>query len=57
MEKQVGRPRVNTSKKKSAKVFINLTDTQKKKLMELAELEDLSLSQLCLKALKMTKYL
>ena len=57
MEKQVGRTRVNTSKKKSAKVFINLTDTQKKKLMELAELEDLSLSQLCLKALKMTKYL
>lgn len=57
MKKQVGRPRVSLAKKKNAKIFINLTQEQKNKLEKLAEAEDLSLSQLCLKALKKNRYL
>lgn len=55
MKKQVGRPKVSLVKKKSAKIFINLTEEQKNKLEKIAEKEDLSLSQLCLKALKTAK--
>lgn len=57
MEKQVGRPKATAHKKKSAKVFVNITDEQKKKLMKLSDEEDLSLSQLCIKALKIAKYI
>jgi len=37
VEKQVWRPRSKTSKKKSFKVFVDLTEAQKKSLMELSE--------------------
>lgn len=57
MKKQVGRPKSKPNKKKSAKVFINLTEEQKSSLSVLAETEDLSMSQLCVKALKKAKYI
>lgn len=57
MKKQVGRPKKTADKKKSAKVFINLTEEQKDKLMLLSEEEDLSMSQLCLKSLKKLGYI
>lgn len=57
MKKQVGRPKSKPNKKKSAKVFINLTEEQKSNLSALAETEDLSMSQLCVKALKKVKYI
>lgn len=41
MKKQVGRPKKIVNKKKSAKVFVNLTEVQKDKLMQLAEEKDL----------------
>lgn len=55
MKKQVGRPKISLAKKKTAKIFINLTNEQKNKLEKIAEKEDLSLSQLCLRALKTAK--
>lgn len=57
MKKQAGRPKKTANQKKSAKVFINLTEKQKSKLFMLAEMEDLSMSQLCVKALKKVGYL
>lgn len=57
MKKQAGRPKKTPNKKKSAKVFINLTEKQKSILSMLAEMEDLSMSQLCVKALKKAGYL
>ena len=57
MKKQVGRPKKTANKKKSAKIFINLTEKQKNTLSILAEREDLSMSQLCVKALKKVGYL
>jgi len=57
VKKQVGRPKSKPNKKKSAKVFINLTEEQKSSLSALAETEDLSMSQLCVKALKKVKYI
>lgn len=57
MKKQVGRPKKTANKKKSAKIFINLTEKQKSTLCILAEKEDLSMSQLCVKALKKAGYL
>ncbi len=57
VKKQVGRPKKIVQKKKSAKVFVNLTKVQKDKLMQLAEEEDLSMSQLCVKSLKKLGYI
>jgi len=57
VKKQAGRPKKTPNKKKSAKVFINLTEKQKSILSMLAEMEDLSMSQLCVKALKKAGYL
>jgi uncharacterized protein YdaU (DUF1376 family) len=57
VKKQVGRPKKTANQKKSAKVFINLTEKQKSILFMLAETEDLSMSQLCVKALKKAKYI
>jgi len=57
VKKQVGRPKKTINKKKSAKVFVNLTENQKNKLMQFAEAEDLSLSQLCVKSLKKSGYI
>ena len=57
MKKEVGRPKKTINKKKSAKVFVNLTENQKNKLMQLAEEEDMSLSQLCVKSLKKLGYI
>jgi len=55
VKKRVGRPKISLAKKKTAKIFINLTNEQKSKLEKIAEEEDLSLSQLCLRALKTAK--
>jgi len=57
VKKQAGRPKKIVNKKKSAKVFVNLTEEQKSKLMLLAEEEDLSMSQLCVKSLKKLGYI
>jgi len=57
MKKQVGRPKKAANKKKSAKVFINLTEKQKSNLFILGETEDMSMSQLCVKALKKVGYI
>lgn len=53
----VGRPKSIKGKKKSAKIFVNLTEIQKLKLVKISEEEDLSLSQICLKALKKCGYI
>jgi predicted transcriptional regulator len=53
----VGRPPISKKIKKSAKVFINLTEEQKVKLAKLAKKEDRSLSYLCLQALKKCDYI
>ena len=50
--KHTGRPKASASRKKSEKIFVNLTKEQKSKLLKVAEKEDLSLSHICLKALK-----
>ncbi len=57
MRKQVGRPKKTADKKKSAKIFINLTEKQKSTLYILAEREDVSMSQLCIQALKKAGYI
>jgi hypothetical protein len=57
VKKQAGRPKKIVNKKKSAKVFVNLTEEQKNKLILLAEEEDLSMSQLCVKSLKKLGYI
>ena len=54
---KIGRPTSSKDKKKSAKVFVNLTVKQKLNLKIISEKEDLSLSQLCLKALKNSGYI
>ncbi len=53
----VGRPPISKKMKKSAKIFINLTEEQKVKLAKLAKKEDRSLSYLCLQALKKCDYI
>ena len=50
--RSIGRPRKPDKAKKSAKIFINMTEEQKFKLIKKAEKDDLSLSQICLQALK-----
>jgi len=57
VKRQAGRPKKTASKKKSAKVFINLTEEQKSNLFILGETEDMSMSQLCVKALKKVGYI
>lgn len=54
---RVGRPKSTESRKKSEKIFVNMTKEQKKKLLEYAKKEDESLSRICLKALKKAGYL
>jgi len=54
-KRNVGRPRKSDKVKKSAKIFINMTEEQKNKLVKEAEKLDLSLSQICLQALKAQK--
>lgn len=49
---KIGRPKKSKSTKKSAKIFINLTEEQKKKLVEKSEELEQSLSYICLQALK-----
>ena len=53
----VGRPPISKKMKKSAKIFINLTEEQKVKLGKLAKKEDRSLSYICLQALKKCNYI
>ncbi len=48
----VGRPQISEQKKKVAKVFINMTEEQKEKLVKISERDDVSLSNICLQALK-----
>jgi len=51
-DKKVGRPPKSDETKKSAKIFINMTEKQKEKLIKRAEKLDVSLSYICLQALK-----
>ena len=53
----IGRPKTKESRKKSEKIFVNLTKVQKKKLLVYAEKEDESLSKICIKALKKAGYI
>lgn len=55
--RSVGRPIKNMNKKKNKKVFVNLTESQKKQLSELAEEDDISLSRVCINALKEVGYI
>ena len=50
--RKVGRPPKSNKTKKSAKIFINMTEEQKEKLIKKAEESDVSLSYICLQALK-----
>lgn len=54
-KRNVGRPLKSNESKKSAKIFINMTEEQKEKLVKKAEETDLSLSYICLQALKNQK--
>jgi len=56
-KQSVGRPTNSAKMKKSAKIFINMTEEQKKKLVEKADESDLSLSHICLQALKQCGYI
>lgn len=55
--KKVGRPKTTNIKKKTAKIFVNMTEKQKLTLKNISDKEDLSLSQICLKALKECGYI
>lgn len=52
---KIGRPPKSDKTKMSAKIFINMTETQKNKLVKKAEESQKSLSQICLEALKAQK--
>ena len=52
-----GRPKSLKARKKSEKIFVNLTERQKREIAQLSEKEDLSLSQVCVKALKNAGYI
>ncbi len=52
-----GRPKALDSRKKSEKIFVNLTKEQKKQLLKISEKEDQSLSYICLRALKQAGHL
>lgn len=54
---KIGRPPKSNKTKKSAKIFINMTEEQKKKLIKKAEKSDISLSHICLQALKECGYI
>ena len=54
---KVGRPKTIKSRKKTAKIFVNLTESQKKILDKEAKKLDVSLSHICLQALKKSGYL
>lgn len=49
---KVGRPPIPDKKKKVAKIFINMTEEQKEKLVKISERDDVSLSNICIQALK-----
>ncbi len=49
---KVGRPCKSKKARKSAKIFINMTEEQKEILVKKAEQLDQSLSYICLQALK-----
>jgi len=53
----MGRPTKDPGEKKSEQVVVNITMQEKDKIQKIADKEGLSLSQLCLKALKKQKYL
>lgn len=52
-----GRPKVKSKKKKSEKIFVNLTSAQKNKLVKKSEEDDISLSKICILALKKAGYI
>lgn len=52
---KIGRPPKDANKRKSAKIYINLTEAQKAKLINIANEREESLSQICLQALKNEK--
>lgn len=52
---KVGRPCKPKNSRKSAKIFINMTEEQKERLVKKAEQLDQSLSNICLQALKAQK--
>lgn len=55
--KTMGRPKKNPDEKKSEQIVVNITMQEKNKIQKIADEEGLSLSQLCLRALKKQKYL
>lgn len=55
-EKKQGRPEIkDIEKKKNHHVFVNLTKDQKKKIQAKADKDGISLSQICIQALKAQK--
>ena len=54
---RVGRPPIDKNRKKGKKIFVNLTESQRKQLDQLAEKDDISLSRICINALKEVGYL
>lgn len=56
-KKTVGRPKSLERNKKKEKIHLNLTKEQKNVLIEKSLEEGISLSQLCIKALKISNFL
>lgn len=56
-KRNVGRPRKLDKLKKSEKIFINMTEEEKNKLIKKSEEQDVSLSYICLQALRKAGYL
>lgn len=55
-EKKQGRPKTkDIEKKKNHHIFVNLTKDQKIKIQEKADKDGVSLSQICIQALKKQK--
>ncbi|MFA5428398.1 MAG: hypothetical protein WC279_09370 [Sulfurimonas sp.] len=52
-----GRPPLKKNKKKDEKIFVNLNTSQKIQIKKLAEKDDISLSRVCLNALKKAGYI
>lgn len=55
-EKKQGRPKIkDIEKKKNCHIFVNLTKEQKKKIQAKSDKDGVSLSQICIQALKAQK--
>jgi hypothetical protein len=56
-EKKNGRPKIKKEDKKTGKIMLNLTDSQKHQIEKIATSEGLSLSQVCIGALRQCGYI